>query len=152
MRELESEGRGCGECGARVRGVYACESWNVAARAVSFVDAFECERVGRAPRERSVLAHAAGFAGVLYLFHNSFTPLALSPWRLVSASGSFFAAGLILFAPLALVLAFAAGVSLDRSRGKSGALPALFGLVVGLWGTFDLLLVFEPWLRYLNAF
>jgi hypothetical protein len=151
MRELESEGRECDACGARVRGVYACESWNVAARAVSFVDAFECERVGRAPRERSGLAHAAGFAGVLYLFHNSFMPLALSPWRLGSA-GSFFAGSLILFAPLALALAFAAGVALDRSRAKSGALPALFGLVVGLWGTFDLLLMFGPWLRYLNAF
>ena len=133
------------------RGEYARGSWNIAARAVSFLDAFEFERAGRAPRERSGLAHAAGFAGALYLFHNSFMPLALSgmpAWAL----GSLFAVGLSLFAPLGLVLAFAAGVALDRSRAKAGALPALFGLVVGLWGTFDLLLMFEPWLRHLLAF
>ena len=58
-----------------------------------------------------------------------------------------------MFAPLTLVLAFAAGVSLDRSRGKSGALPALFGLVVGLVVTVNLLLTLAPpLLQYLKAF
>jgi hypothetical protein len=155
MRELVLEGRECNVCGARVRGVYESAESNVEARgvkaAVSVVE-FYGERVRRATRERSGLAHAAGFAGVLYLFSYSLAPLALSRWWAASASDALLFLALNLFAPLALVSAFAAGVSLDRSRGKAGALPALFGLVVGLLGTINILLVFAPWVRFLKAF
>jgi hypothetical protein len=126
---------------------------HVEARGVSYLEEFASERLARAPRERSGLAHVAGFAGVLYLFGHSLTPLALSRWWVAWGAGTWLALALGLLAPLALALAFAAGVSLDRSRGKAGALPALFGLFVGLLGTVDLLLVLAPpWLKYLKAF
>jgi hypothetical protein len=154
MRELAFEGRECNVCGAR--GVYECASSNVEARGVKTavsVEEFVGERIARAPRERSGLAHAAGFAGVLYLFTYSLAPLALSRWWAASASDALLVLAWNLFAPVALALAFAAGVSLDRSRGKVGALPALFGLVVGLIGTVNLLLTFAPpWVKYLKAF
>jgi hypothetical protein len=93
----------------------------------------------RAPRERSGLAYAAGFAGVLYLFRYSLAPLALSQ----AGQGWGLAAGLIfvwiLLAPAALALSFAAAVSLDRSPPKSGRLPAFFGFSVGWLGTAPLL-------------
>jgi hypothetical protein len=151
MRELAFEGRGCNVCGARVCGAYERAESNVEGRGVK-TDAgfgeFYGERLKRAPRERSGLAHAAGFAGALYLFSYSLAPSIWTPmfvaWAWLAVCG--------LFATLALVLAFAAGVSLDRSRGKAGALPALFGLVVGLLGTIEVLLVFAPWLRFLKAF
>jgi hypothetical protein len=131
MRELVSENRECG---------------------VSFLEEFRSERLARAPRVRSGLAHAAGFAGVFYLFGHSLAPLALSRWWATSGAYAWLVLAPGLLAPLALALAFAAGVSLDRSRVKAGALPALFGLVVGLLGTVDLLLVLNPWLEYLKPF
>ena len=152
MREIVLESRECNVCGARVRGVYErAESW-VEARGVKTaagVGEFYRERLRRAPRERSGLAHAAGFAGVLYLFSYSLAPSVWTPMSLVWA----WLAVCGLFSTHALVLAFAAGVSLDRSRGKAGALPALFGLVVGLLGTVNVLLAFAPpWVKYLKAF
>ena len=137
MREFVLESRECNVCGAR---------------GVSFVESSGGGRLARATRERSGLAYAAGFAGVVYLFSYSLAPLALSRWWAASGAGAWLALALGLLAPLALVLAFAAGVSLDRSRGKAGALPAMFGLVVGLLGTVDLVLVLAPWLKYLKAF
>ncbi len=135
MRELALESRACNVCGARVTNADACGASNVEARGVSFIEASEGGRFARAPRERSGLAHAAGFAGVLYLFRYSFMSFALSHVRLESSLGTLPAGVCSLFAPLALVLAFAAAVSLDRSPDKSGALPAIFGLVVGWIGT-----------------
>jgi hypothetical protein len=144
MRELALESRKCNVCGARVEG--AC------ARGMSNVSTFSDKRIARAPRARSGLAYAAGFAGVIYLFHYPFVAFGFRRLGVASALGSFFAVDLSFFAPAAVALAFAAGVSLDRSREKSGALPALFGLFVGLLGTFDLLVMYEPLLRYLLAF
>jgi hypothetical protein len=135
MRELALERRACNVCGARVTDAYARGASNVEARGVSFIEASESGRPTRAPRERSGLAHAAGFAGVLYLFRYSFMSFALSHVRLEAALGMLPAGVCSLFAPVALVLAFAAAVSLDRSCDKSGALPAIFGLVVGWIGT-----------------
>ena len=148
MRELVWESRECNVCGARV--LAAREESGAEVRASTFVKPLKGERHARVTRVRSGLAHAAGFAGVLYLFGHSLAPLALTRWWF--ASGASLLVAWSLFAPLALALAFAAGVSLDRSREKAGALPAMFGLVVGLWGTFGLLLMFEPWLRHLKAF
>lgn len=138
MRELVSESLECNVCGSRVR----------VARGTTFVESFGDESHTRV---RSGLAHASGFAGVLYLFHNSLA-MFLLPLAPESAVLYWLVVACGMLAPLALVLAFAAGVSLDQSREKAGALPALFGLIVGLWGSFDLALVLGPWLRYLKAF
>lgn len=148
MRELVWESRECNVCGARV--LAAREASGAEVRAVTSVKPLKGERPARVPRVRSGLAHAAGFAGVLYLFGYSVVPFALTHWWF--GSGVSLVVAWRLFATLALVLAFASAVSLDRSRDKAGALPAMFGLVVGLWGTFGLLLMFEPWLRHLKAF
>ena len=146
MREIVLESRECNVCGSRAQVVR--ERLNVEARVVSFLREFRGGRRLRAPRERSGLAHAAGFAGVLYLFSHSLAPSVWTPmfvaWAWLAVCG--------LFATLALALSFAAGVSLDRSRGKVGVLPALFGLAVGLLGTFDLLSLFAPYLKFLKAF
>jgi len=146
MRELVSESRECDVCGSRVRA--ARGALNVKARGAAFVESFG--RDGRVTRVRSGLAYVAGYAGVLYLFGYPFAPVALSRWWL--GPGALLLSAWSLFAPLALALAFAAAVSLDRSREKSGALPAMFGLVVGLVGTADLLYVLAPLLKYLRAF
>jgi hypothetical protein len=148
MRELVSESRECNVCGSRVR--VARGASDLGARAGIFVELLRDERPARATRVRSGLAHAAGYAGVFYLFGYSIAPLALMHW--LFAPGESVLLAWSLFAPLALALAFAAGVSLDRSREKSGALPAMFGLVVGLMGTVNLLFALAPWLKHLRAF
>ena len=90
---------------------------------------------------------------MLSVFHYPFMPFALSHVRLETALGTLLVVGFWVFAPLALVLALAAGVSLDRSREKTGALPALIGFVVGLAGIVELLFILGPdWLRYLKTF
>src|SRR5215212_6353425 len=67
--------------------------------------------LGRARLERSGLAYAAGFAGVLYLFRFSLAPLAASH----AGAGRTLALGLMfawsLLAPAALALSLAAGNS-----------------------------------------
>lgn len=150
MREIVLESRECNVCGSRAQVVR--ERLNVEARVVTFLRELRGGRRVRAPRERSGLSYAAGYAGVLYLFTCSLTPLAPVRWGITSASGALLILAWNIFGPLSLLLSFAAGVSLDRSREKAGALPAMFGLVVGLWGTFDLLLLCASWLRYLKAF
>ena len=150
MRELVVENRECDACGSRVRVARVVS--RAEPRGVSFLEEFKSERLARAPRVRSGLAHAAGFAGVFYLFTYSLAPHALSRWWAASGATAWLVLACGLLAPLAVVLAFAAGVSLDRSRVKAGALPALFGLVVGLLGTVNLLLALNPWLKYLKAF
>src|ERR1044072_5221069 len=150
MRELALESRECNVCGSR--GQVARGGSGLGARCVSPVERLDDGRLVRAPRVRSRLAHTAGYAGVLYLFGRSVVPLAASHWWVESGAFFLLVLGLDLLPPPALVLAFAAGLWLDRSREKSGALPAMFGLVVGLWGTFDQLLMLAPWLRYLKAF
>jgi hypothetical protein len=147
-RELVWESRECNVCGARV--LAAREASGAEVRAVTSVKPLKGERHARVTRVRSGLAHAAGFAGVLYLFGYSLAPLALTRWWLAPGASLLFAWSL--FGPLALSLAFAAGVSLDRSREKAGAMPALFGLVVGILGTAKVLVLAALWLKYLRAF
>lgn len=149
MRELISESRECNVCGSRVQ--VACGASDLGARAGTFVESFDGGRPARVTRERSGLAHAAGFAGVVYLFLNSLAMYLLPIGRSASA-GLWLVVGCDMFAPLAVVLAFAAAVSLQRSHAKAGVLPALFGLLVGLWGTCGLLLLLASWLRHLNSF
>lgn len=150
MQEFVLESRECNVCGSRVKAVR--ESPEMEVRGVSFLEEFKEARLVRVPRKRSGLAYAAGYAGVLYLFTCSLAPYAPARWGIASASGALLILAWNIFAPLALLLSFAAGVSLDRSREKAGALPALFGLFVGLLGTINLLLVLSPWLKLLEAF
>ena len=149
MRELVLESRECGACGSRVQVV--CGASHTEVRAVSFIESPENRKPARAPRERSGLAHAAGFAGVAYLFLNSLA-MYLLPLGMSASAGLWLVVGCGMFAPLAVVLAFAAAVSFGRSGAKAGAMPALFGLFVGLWGTCGLLLVIAGWLRHLSSF
>lgn len=150
MRELVTESRECNVCGSRVWAMR--EASGVVARGATFAERTGDGRLVRVTRVRSGLAHAAGFAGVLFLFGSPLARFALSHWGLLADAAAWAAFACGLFAPLALALAFAAGVSLDRSREKSGAMPALFGLVVGLLGTVKLLFALGPWLRYLRPF
>lgn len=150
MRELVLESRECGVCGSRVQ--VMCGAPRTEVRAVSFIEPPEDRKPARAPRERSGLAHAAGFAGVGYLFLNSLA-MYLLPLGMSASAGLWLVVACDMFAPLAVVLAFASAVSLGRSGGmKAGAMPALFGLFVGLWGTCGLLLVLAGWLRHLSSF
>ena len=132
MREVLLESRACGACGALVH-----------------VEGGAAAALTAVPRERSGLAYAAGYAGVLSLFRYSFVPLTLSGWWPVWALGAGLVLLFSLLAPLALVLSYAAAVSLDRSRGKAGRLPALFGLVSGWFGSYALLFVLEDIWRWL---
>jgi hypothetical protein len=138
MRELAVERRVCDYCGAPAEIPYEpCDAGVVAARGACVVLRNDAARIN-APRERSGLAYAAGFTGLAYLFRYSFAPLVTA-----HAAGSSLAFGLFLLwslsAPAAVLLAYAAGASLDRSREKSGTLPALLGLLIGLFGSVTLL-------------
>src|SRR5688572_12901165 len=149
MMELLTKGRVCPSCGAGPRLKRADEAaWLEGWGGVS-IEARVADALARAPRtvsrERSGLAHAAGFAGVLFLFNHSLAPLAFS---LVGESAGLAAALLLalsLPAPLALALSFAAAAALDGSPRKSGALPALFGYAVGLFGSVKALYAFALW-------
>lgn len=128
MREQVNETVVCLCCGARAGGVApgpraAAVMWREERpRLESFA-----RGALAAPRRRSGLAYAAGYAGLAYLLT---LPLA-------GAHGAARYFPLFsLWAPVALVLAFAAARSLDRSRDKEGALPALLGFFVGLAGMF----------------
>ena len=147
---LLTKSRACPACGAgawQTRGgvvVYDAE------RDGTFLEGSYGGGLSRAPRERSGLAHAAGFAGVLYLFRYSLAPLVFAQtWQeWTPTSAVMFAWNLL--APAALALSFAAAVSLERSPWKSGRLPALFGFFAGWFGVFSLL--DDRWLAYLRAF
>jgi hypothetical protein len=109
--------------------------------------------LARAPRERSGLAYAAGFAGVLYLFRYSLAPLVFAQagevWTLAAALMLVWS----LLAPAALALSFAAAASLDRSPQKSGRPQALFGFAVGWLGMLAWLSQMEQrWLTSLVKF
>jgi hypothetical protein len=103
------------------------------------------------PRERAGLAYAAGYAGLLSLFRYSFAPLTLSDWWPVWTLGMGLALAFSLLAPLALVLSFAAAVSLDRSSEKSGQLPALVGFAAGWQGSYALLFLLDELWQWLAA-
>ena len=153
MREVALESRACGACGAGPPDEGAGGYVFVEGRGGAFLSVPGGGGVRGVPRERSGLAYAAGYAGVLYLFRFAFAPLALSGWWPAWALGTTLLFLLALLAPLALALAFAAGVSLDRSPERSGRLPALFGLLVGLCGSYTFLFLGDSYIwRWLAAF
>jgi hypothetical protein len=112
----------------------------------------DAARASDAPRVRSGLAHAAGFAGLAVLFRPSFATLFL--WQL----GFHGPAGLLLFmltglvAPASLALGFAAGAELDRAPGKSGRPQAMLGFFAGLLGTIGWAAELASWARLLGYF
>ena len=151
MREVVFESRACGACGADVPGgrgdvyVYAERRGGV------FLSKLE-ETVWRSvTRERSGLAYAAGYAGLLSLFRYSFAPLTLSGWWPAWTLGTGLTLAFSLLAPLALLLSFGAAVSLDRSASKSGRLPALVGFAAGWQGSYALLFLLDELWQWLAA-
>jgi len=132
MRELVQRNGSCGFCGAPASGHGAVAHANGEDTWTVLADWSEARVPARITRERSGLAYGAGFAGVLYLFHYSLATLVQSGPAWVLPAGLLFVWSLL--APLALALSFAAGLSLDRTRQKSGRLPALFGFFAGWFG------------------
>jgi hypothetical protein len=151
MREVVLESRACGACGAFLYEAREGGAVVVRRRGTFFRDSLTSLLAG-VPRERSGLAHAAGFAGVLSLFRYSFLPLMVSDWWPVWTLGAGLALFFSLLAPLALALSFAAAVSLDRAPSKAGRLPALVGCALGWSGSYALLfLLDEIWRRLASA-
>ena len=146
MREVVLESRACGACGAFVSVTRGNGGVFVQRRGGAFSrDSLRALLTG-VPRERSGLAHAAGYAGLLSLFRYSFTYLTVSDWWPAWALGAGLTLCFAVLAPLALVLSFAAAVSLDRAPSKSGRLPALVGFTSGWFGSYTLaFLLDEIW-------
>jgi hypothetical protein len=134
MRESVGKGRACFFCGSAVgrltsNGTALSQVWRGAG-------SLECTAATGEPRARSGLAYAAGFAGLAYLFGFSVSSLVFDVLAMRGLAGVAFVMLWSLWGPVALGLAYAAGVSLDRSPEKVGRLPALTGLFVGLYGTY----------------
>jgi|SRR5215204_433430 len=125
MLELLIQSRACPACGAGKPGARV-DGASLEARVRGWLSG--------ARRERSGLAYASGFAGVFYLFRYSLAPLAQPHAGALSELATWLFLLWSLSAPLAVALAFAAGIALDRSPGKSGVLPSLFGFFVGWYG------------------
>lgn len=103
------------------------------------------------PRERSGLAYAAGYAGLLSLFRYCFSYLTMSGWWPAWMLGTGLVLVFSLLAPLALALSFAAAISLDRSSEKSGRLPALVGFSLGWVGSYTLLFLLDEIWQWLAS-
>lgn len=148
MREVVLESRACGACGAFVSSAREDGAVFVRRRRGTFFrDAFR-ELLKAGPRERSGLAYAAGYAGLLSLFRYSFTYLTMSGWWPAWTLGTALTLFFSLLAPLGLVLSFAAAASLDRSPREAGRLPALVGFSLGWAGSYSaLFLLDEIWQR-----
>ena len=148
MREAVLESRACVACGAFVSVAREDGAVFVERRRGTFFRDSLRGLLSGVPRERSGLAYAAGYAGLLSLFRYSFLPLMRSDWWPAWTLG----AGLVLFfnllAPLALALSFAAAASLDGSPSKSGRPAALVGFSVGWLGSYSLLFLLDQiWQR-----
>ena len=153
MREVVLESRACGACGAFVSVTREDGAVFVERRGGTFYRDSLSPLLSGMPRERSGLAYAAGYAGLLSLFRYSFAPLALSGWWPAWVLGKGLVLIFSLLAPLALALSFAAAVSLDRAPLKSGRLPALVGLLAGWFGSYTLLFLLDEiwqWLASLS--
>lgn len=143
MREVVLESRACGACGAFVSVTREDGGVFVERRSgTCFRDSLTALFTA-VPRERLGLAHAAGYAGLLSLFRYSFTYLMVSGWWPAWMLGTLLTLFFSLLAPLALVLSFAAAMSLDRSPWKSGRLPALVGLLTGWFGSYTLVFLLD---------
>jgi hypothetical protein len=152
MLELLLRGRACPACGAGrgsegAAGAEWFEGHGGGASIEARITGALWGATSAVTPERSGLAYAAGFAGVLFLFGRALLPLVFS---LTEGAHGLAAALLLLLslpAPLALVLGFAAAFTLDRSPRKSGALPALFGYAVGMLGSMDAFYWYAVWAK-----
>ena len=141
MRELKAVGWRCARCGADARLERAeadgrDSSRPLAARACAALFTGQ-------PRERSGLAYAAGFAGLLYLFRLSAGAMGWEWFGIPAAAvGAVWSAA----APAAMALSVAAVRDLERAPHKSGKAQALLGYLLGFWGTLWLCgeLLFRP--------
>jgi hypothetical protein len=143
MREVVLESRACGACGAFVSESGEGGAVVVRRRGGTFFRDKLYALLSGVTRERSGLAHAAGYAGVLSLFRYSFAYLTMSGWWPAWMLGWGLVLCLSLLAPLALALSFAAAVSLERSPWKSGQLPVLVGFTLGWQGSYTLLFLLD---------
>ena len=153
MREVVGESRACDVCGAFVAAREEGAVF-VGRRGGSLFREPLTTWLKGVPRERSGLAYAAGYAGLLSLFRYSFLPLSLSSWWPASVVGWGLVFCLSMLAPLALVLSFAAAVSLERKPSKSGQLPALVGFLLGWQGLLTALFLLDEiwqWLASLSS-
>jgi hypothetical protein len=151
MREVVLENRACGACGVGGPAAHDGGYVFVEGRAGRFLGVPFKGALGRVTPERSGLAYAAGYAGVLSLFRYSFTYLTMSGWWPAWVLGKVLVLFCCLLAPLALVLSFAAAVSLDRAPWKSGRLPALVGCALGWLGSYTLLFLLDEVWRWLAS-
>lgn len=146
MREVVLESRACGACGAFVSVAREDGAVFVARRRETCFGKSLSALVTATPRERSGLAYAAGYAGLLSLFRYSFAPLTMSEWWMASVLGWGFVLFFSLLAPLGLALSFAAAYSLERTPGRSGSLPVLVGFLLGWQGSFSaLFMCYKLW-------
>jgi predicted outer membrane lipoprotein len=146
MREVVIESRACGACGAFVSVSREGGAVVVKRRGGTFFRDKLYSLLSGVPRERSGLAYAAGYAGLLSLFRYSFTYLTVSGWWPAWVLGTGLALIFSMLAPLALVLSFSAAVSLERSPWKSGTLPTFVGFMLGWQGSYTaLFLLDEIW-------
>ena len=148
MREVVLECRACGACGAFVSVAREDGAVFVERRRGPYFRDSLTARFTAAPRERSGLAYAAGYAGLLSLFRYSFAPLLVSSWWPASVLGWWLVLFFSLLAPLALALSFAAAFSLERAPWKSGRLQVFVGFSLGWIGSYAalaLILFGEVW-------
>ena len=151
MREVVLGGRACGTCGAFVSVTRENGGVFIHRRGRAFFRDSLTALLTGVPRERSGLAHAAGYAGLLSLFRYSFTYLTVSGWWPAWMLGTVLTLCFSLLAPLALVLSFAAAVSLDRAPSRSGRLPAVVGFTFGWFGSYTLLFLLDEIWQWLAS-
>lgn len=151
MREVVLENRACDACGAFVSVAREDGAVFVERRGETFLrDALNSLLTG-VRRERSGLAHAAGYAGLLSLFRYSFLYLMFSDWWPAWMLGTGLVLAFSLLAPLALGLSFAAALSLERTPWKSGRVPALVGFTFGWIGSYKLLFLLDQLWQWLAS-
>jgi hypothetical protein len=151
MREVVLESRACGACGAYVSLAREDGGVFVERRGATFFRDSLSTLLSGVPRERSGLAYASGYAGVLSLFRYSFTYLAISGWWPAWVLGKGLVLAFSLMGPVALLLSFAAAVSLDRTQEKAGRLPAVVGLLLGWYGSYTLLFLLDEIWQWLAS-
>ncbi len=137
MRRREERPAACAYCGAPSEHLSTAGALTGVGRTAWSLSK-TCGLANIAGRQRSGLAYAAGFAGLSYLFRYSFATFLFTNLGLKGLVGMTLVMLWSMSAPAAVALAYAAGVSLDRLPEKAGRLPALMGLLIGLYGTYRL--------------
>jgi hypothetical protein len=147
MREIEERPTTCSYCGAPAEYLSSAEAATVVGLKLwRLPDTHALANV--VERQRSGLAYAAAFAGLFYLFRYSFATFLFTYLGLSLPVGESLVMLWSLSAPVALILSYIAGASLDRTPEKSGAAAAMLGLLIGLIGSIAWLAGFDRlWLE-----